>query len=88
MAAANEDRADDSDAADTEAVKQEPGRKLEQRVGPIVGAGQIAEHHGGNSESVLQRIPRDGKVYTVEIVHQHAEAEEQGDAPSVSWDFQ
>ncbi len=79
------DCADDADSAHAETVKQKAGRKLEQRVAPIIGAGQIAEHHRGNSERVLQRIAGDREVDAIEIIHQHAKAEEHRYAPSASW---
>jgi hypothetical protein len=62
------------------AIQQDSDRKLADSVGPVVGAGEIAESNIGDAETGNQRDVRDRQVHPVEIVDQHAERQEPRDA--------
>src|SRR5262249_41652202 len=51
-------------------------------IGPAVCAEKIAEHHRGDAEGGVQRLLRNGKIDTIQIIHQDAEAEQQRDSPA------
>ena len=78
--------AENADATNAEAVEEQAAGELEDGVGPVVGAGEIAEHNGGNAEGVLEGIAGDGEVDAVKIVDEDAEAEEESDSPAAAGD--
>ena len=77
--------ADAADAAYAEAIEQDADGKLADGVGPVVGAGEIAEGDVGDAEGGVERGVGDGEVDAVEVVDQHAGAEEPGNAPPALW---
>lgn len=78
--------ADAANKADAKTIKDQAGRELEGGIGPIVGAGEIAEHDGGHAEGFGEGLLGNGEVDAIEIVNQDAEAKEEGDAPTPARD--
>jgi hypothetical protein len=83
---APDEGADAADFFDAEFVEQDTDGKLAEGVGPVVGAGEIAEDDVGDAEGGVEGGVGDGEVDAVEVVDEDAEAEEEGDAPSPAGD--
>ena len=60
--------------SDAEAIKDQPGRELQGGIGPVIGAGEVAEHHRGHAEGFGEGLLGDGEVHAVEIVYKDAKA--------------
>ena len=75
------ERADPADQGDAETVQHKPGRDLQQRIGPEERAEQQPHLSGGETEFVLQLRPGDRQIDAVEIVDEHADAEQHANAP-------
>jgi hypothetical protein len=80
---APEKRADAAHTPHPETIQQEARRQLAQRVGPVVGAQQQAKGKVRNAEFSEEGVVRNREVDAVEIVDQHAHAEQDGDDPSL-----
>ncbi len=79
---APEEGADAADATDAEAVQHHADGELAEGVGPVVGAGEVAEGDVGEAEGGVEGGVGDGEVDAVEVVDEDAEAEQPGDAPA------
>ena len=68
-------------------IEQQPGRQLQDHVGPVVSAGEPAERHRGNSKRSFERIPRNRKIHAVEIVDQNSDAQQERNRPPPARNF-
>src|SRR5256885_12625888 len=76
------DRADNSNPSNAEAVEQQTARNLQRRVRPVVRAGQKSKQHRGHAKRVVQRFFGNGEIYAVKITDENSEAEQRGNSPS------
>ena len=74
--------ADQADFAYAEAIEQNAGRKLQRGVRPTVGAEQISEGDRCYAKGFVQRLLGYGNIDAVEVVHEHAEAQERSNQPA------
>jgi hypothetical protein len=81
---APDEGADAPYAAYTELIEHDADGQLAKGIGPIVGAGKIAEDDIGDTEGGDQRIVGDGEIDAIEEVDQDADAEQPGDTPAAA----
>ncbi len=79
--------ADASYAAYAEFVQHHAHRKLAQGIGPVIGGGEIAEGDIGDGEGGDEGSMGDREVDAVEVVDQHSNGQQKGDAPAAPGDF-
>ena len=69
--------------AHAEQVQHHAGRQLARGIRPRIGCRQLPEDRGCDAKRLYQRVVRNGQVHAVEIVDQHAQAQQQADRPAI-----